>query len=398
MIIRAMTTQFATGFGSGEGAASTAAESALADLDGEADFVVVFCSSSYDYDKVVETVRAQTGEASLIGASTAGEFTDEQAGEGGIVVTAIASDEMIFYTGIGHGLSDDLHGAVEEAAAQIPDEQADHPHRVGINLHDGLTGRGEEIAMLAYQQFPIPFSGGSAGDDIALEETFVFHNDQIATDSIVLAVIGSEKPFALGVEHGHEPVSEPLAVTEADGSVVHELDGKPAFAAFADAVDDVAQERYGIDPHAVEAGDEEFVELLTRFQFGIKSGGDDYKVRWAGPTPSTDGPMAFATTIPEGTELTVMDSSRDNQIEAARQSAENTLGAMADAELAGALVFGCACQGAILGERFGESVDEMTAELGVPLAGFQTYGEICMQEGEMRGYHNTTSSVLGFPE
>ena len=88
----------------------------------------------------------------------------------------------------------------------------------------------------------------------------------------------------------------------------------------------------------------------------------------------------------------------DNQIEAARQSAENTLGAMADAELAGALVFGCACQGAILGERFGESVDEMTAELGVPLAGFQTYGEICMQEGEMRGYHNTTSSVLGFPE
>jgi len=45
-----------------------------------------------------------------------------------------------------------------------------------------------------------------------------------------------------------------------------------------------------------------------------------------------------------------------------------------------------------------ESVDEMVAELGVPLAGFQTYGEICMQQGEMRGYHNTTSSVLVFPE
>ena len=393
-----MPTQFATGYGSGEEAASTAAESALADLDGDADFVVVFCSSAYEYDDVVASIRAQTGEAPLIGASTSGEFTDEQAGEGGIAVTAIASDEMAFYTGIGHGLSEDLHGAVEEAAAQIPDEQADYPHRVGINLHDGLTGRGEEIAMLAYQQFPIPFSGGSAGDDIALEETFVFHNDEVATDSIVLAVLASEKPFALGVDHGHEPVSEPLAVTDADGSVVNELDDKPAFEAFADAIADVAQQRYGIDPHTVEAGGEDFVELLTRFQFGIKSGGDDYKVRWAGPTPSTDGPMAFATTIPEGTELTVMDSSRDNQIEAARQSAVNTHEAMGGAELAGALVFGCACQGAILGERFGESVDEMTAELGVPLAGFQTYGEICMQEGEMRGYHNTTSSVLGFPE
>jgi len=393
-----MATQFTTGFGSGEDAASTAAESAVAGLDGDADFVVVFCSSTYEYDEVVASIRAQTGDAPLIGASTAGEFTEQQAGEGGIAVTAIASDEMAFYTGIGHGLSEDLHGAVEEAATGIPDGQAEYPHRVGINLHDGLTGRGEEIAMLAYQQFPIAFSGGSSGDDIALEETFVFHNDEVATDSIVLAVLASEKPFALGVEHGHEPVSESLAVTDADGSVVNELDGQPAFAAFADAVANVAKERYGIDPHAVEAGSEAFTELLTRFQFGIKSGGDDYKVRWAGPTPSTEGPMAFATTIPEGTELTVMDSSRDKQIDAARASAANAREAMADAEMAGALVFDCACQGAILGEQFGDSVDEMVDELDIPLAGFQTYGEICMQEGEMRGYHNTTSSVLVIPE
>jgi len=305
---------------------------------------------------------------------------------------------MAFYTGIGHGLNDDLEGAVEAAAADIPDEQADYPHRVGINLHDGLTGRGEEIAMLAFQQFPIPFSGGSAGDDIALEETFVFHNDEVVSDSIVLAVFASEKPFALGVEHGHKPVSEPLAVTAAEGSVVTELDGRPAFEAFADAVADAAQDDLGIDPHEVEPGSDEFVALFTQFQFGIKSGDDEYKVRWAGPTPNTDGPLAFATTIPEGTELTVMNSTRDNQIEAARKSAVNAREAMTDNEMAGALVFDCACQGAILGEQFPESVDEMFAELDIPLAGFQTYGEICMQQGEMRGYHNTTSSVLVLPE
>jgi methyl-accepting chemotaxis protein len=49
--------------------------------------------------------------------------------------------------------------------------------------------------------------------------------------------------------------------------------------------------------------------------------------------------------------------------------------------MAGALVFDCACQGAILSEQFSEFVDEMFAKLDVPLAGFQTYGEICMQEG-----------------
>jgi len=393
-----MTTQFGTGFASGDGAGVSAAESALAEIDSEPDFVLVFCSSAYEYSEEITPIRDVIGDVPLIGASTAGEFTQEQAGEGGIAVAAIASDEMEFYTGIGHGLSDDLRGAVEEAAADIPDEQADYPHRVGINLHDGLTGRGEEIAMLAFQQFPIPFSGGSAGDDIALEETFVFHNDEVATDSIVLAVLASEKPFALGVEHGHKPISEPLAVTDAEGSVVSELNGQPAFEAFADAIAEVSQEELGIDPHDVETGSEEFVELLTQFQFGVKSGADDYKVRWAGPTPNTDGPMVFATTIPEGTELTVMHSNRDEQIEAARTGAVNARDALTDNEAAGALVFDCACQGAILGDQFPESVEAMFAELDVPLAGFQTYGEICMQEGEMRGYHNTTSSVLVLPE
>lgn len=393
-----MTTQFGTGFARGDEAGTTAAESALAEIDGDADFVLVFCSSTYEYREEIASIRSVTGDVLLIGASTAGEFTEDHAGEGGIAVSAIASDEMVFHTGIGHGLSDDLEGAVDEAAAGIPDAGDDYPHRVGINLHDGLTGRGEEIAMLAFQQLPIPFSGGSAGDDVALEETFVFHNDEVATDSIVLAVLAAEKPFALGVDHGHKPVSEPLAVTAAEGSVVSELDGRPAFEAFADAIADVAREEHGIDPHAVEAGSDEFVTLLTEFQFGIKSGGDDYKVRWAGPTPNTEGPMAFATTIPEGTELTVMHSNRDEQIEAAGRSAVNAREAMTDTEMAGALVFDCACQGAILGEQFPESVEEMVAELEIPLAGFQTYGEICMQEGEMRGYHNTTSSVLILPE
>jgi len=146
-----MTTQFGTGFASGDGAGVSAAESALAEIDSEPDFVLVFCSSAYEYSEEITPIRDVIGDVPLIGASTAGEFTQEQAGEGGIAVAAIASDEMEFYTGIGHDLSDDLRGAVEEAAADIPDEQADYPHRVGINLHDGLTGRGEEIAMLAFQ-------------------------------------------------------------------------------------------------------------------------------------------------------------------------------------------------------------------------------------------------------
>jgi len=41
----------------------------------------------------------------------------------------------------------------------------------------------------------------------------------------------------------------------------------------------------------------------------------------------------------------------------------------------------------------------MSEELGgVPLAGFETYGEIALAAGDMSGFHNTTSVVLAFPE
>ena len=38
-------------------------------------------------------------------------------------------------------------------------------------------------------------------------------------------------------------------------------------------------------------------------------------------------------------------------------------------------------------------------ELGdVPLAGFETYGEIALDAGDMSGFHNTTTVVLTFPK
>ena len=34
---------------------------------------------------------------------------------------------------------------------------------------------------------------------------------------------------------------------------------------------------------------------------------------------------------------------------------------------------------------------------GAKIAGFETYGEIALDVGDMSGFHNTTSVVLAFP-
>jgi methyl-accepting chemotaxis protein len=71
---------------------------------------------------------------------------------------------------------------------------------------------------------------------------------------------------------------------------------------------------------------------------------------------------------------------------------------MGGASCAGAIVFDCICRNLILGSEFSSAVKGISQELGgAPLAGFETYGEIALDAGDMSGFHNTTTVVLTFP-
>lgn len=72
---------------------------------------------------------------------------------------------------------------------------------------------------------------------------------------------------------------------------------------------------------------------------------------------------------------------------------------MGDLPLAGAVVFDCICRNLILKDDFKTAIAGIHEELGnVPLAGFETYGEIALDAGDLSGFHNTTTVVLAFPK
>lgn len=196
--------------------------------------------------------------------------------------------------------------------------------------------------------------------------------------------------------HGHTPVSDGFRVTKADGSVVHELDGEPALAVWKDAVSEAATEDHGFDIESIGPGDDQWVKLLTQYEFGIRTGDEEYKIRWPGLTPDEDGSLHFATEIPEGTEMYVMDADADDESSSHSRVGE-ALTEDTD-EYAGALVFSCICQANILGSEFGESITTISENIGGDVAGMEVYGEVAMQEGDMRGYHNATTSALAFPK
>ena len=110
--------------------------------------------------------------------------------------------------------------------------------------------------------------------------------------------------------------------------------------------------------------------------------------------------MQLACGFPAGASLRIItQSTRARPVESAAEAAKRAREALGGGEVGGAVVFDCVCRALILGEGFGDAVSAIANELGgAPVGGLETYGEIAMNEGDMSGFHNTTSVVLAFPK
>ena len=360
-----------------------------------AQLVVVFASTSTPLEAVMKAATQRFPGSVAIGCTTSGEFTEREEGKGQFVAWALAGDDVTVVAGLGTGLRADPEAALTKAINLGPDD-SERPHRMAIMLLDPLSGNGEEASLLAMTLLgpTVRLAGGAAGDDLHFKQTLVACGGQVASDAVVVAVLSSRRPLGIGVKHGHRPMSKPLTVTRAEGSVVYELDGKPAFDVWKEEVR-AAMKREGHDVDAIAASD--IGGHLLRYELGLISGANEYKIR-APLSKSPDGSVSFACGIPEGAVVRVTSSVEADQISSARDAAQRARKALGGAKVAGALVFDCICRNLILGPKFGSAVKEIEAGLGgAPLAGFETYGEIAMDLGQSSGFHNTTTVVLAFP-
>jgi len=399
-----MSTTIATGMSKGSDSGRTAEEAvdrARAKLGARGiDLVLLFASSRYDYPAVVRTVRRLTGNAPLIGSSTAGEFTEEAVGLGSIAVSLFSSDDIRFFTGLAEHIDRDAETAVGNIITQIPLDVPGYPHRCILMLTDGMVSNGEEITLLvANMAGPrTQVVGGLAADDFRMKQTVVFHNDRVAEEAAAICVMASKKPFFTAVNHGHLPLSPPMKITRAEKNVVYQVDGRPAWDVWKEHTAEAARQ-LGIDVNRIrESG--EVAAYFSNFELGLRTGGEQYKVRYPNAINEDDS-IHFTCTIPEGATICIMDGrSADRQVEASRRAAEKVRDEARRRgyeTFGGAVVIECAVRQFLLGEQFHRAPEAVREVLGgIPLIGAETYGEMRFEPGEFSGYHNTTTVVLLF--
>jgi len=396
-----MTTKFATASAKGSAkesyaTAKNAAAEAMRKLGKRPDLAIVYCDVNYNAGEVLRGIREKTCGAPLIGCTSNGEFTENGLKSGSISVALIASDDMKFFTSIAKGLKEDIDGSAEELKQKLPESVGGFPYRYGLLYIDGMTGVGEEIALAISVRLPEVSLVGGGAVDMSMRNTYVFLNDEVATDAAALCLMFSKKKMGMSVTHGMTPAFGPLRVTKVKDNVVLELNNRPAWDAWKDIVAEDAKKHYGIDVSKLGTGMEDALSLLIDYQPGLKIDGDRYKIRGAfSVTPA--GAMVFMCGVAEGSELYVMTCTTESLIEAAARGGRDAIRSLGG-KPAGALIVDCSARGMLLGSNLPRAVEELKRGLDAPILGFEAMGEICMAPGQFSGFHNATVVTLALPE
>ena len=357
-----------------------AAQEALDKLgDTAADAAIVFSSVKYDQEKMLAGVRSVTKDALLVGGSTAGEIV--MVGplkKHSVAVMLLRSDTIKFYTGLGEGIAKNAREAGKVAAARVKEQSGDRL-KAFMMFSDALVGNGADTVRGVLDSLGehFPVVGGSSGDDYKFEKTYQYLNDKAYSGAVVGLGLEGEFKIGIGVKHGWIPVGIPKKVTRSEGSVLHELDGKPAIRIYEDYFGEEEAKNLSIGTLA-KLG-------LTYPLVMMVEGSDELMIR-APFSVDEKGSITCAAEVPTGSEIQLMIGSQEEAFKVAKIAAQNAIAQLDGSKPKAVIIFNCIGRSRLFGERAGEEIAAIQEAVGtdVPLIGFYTYSEQAPLGGEVR--------------
>ena len=243
----------------------------------EIELLLFHTSTLFDLDTVAKEISARFPHVNIVGCTSAGEFNKNGYGTEKLLAVAFLKNEFSIATALVPNLGevnfDEAHDIASglRRALQGRERRYDTEQHFVISVLDGLTRHEEHFLETFATAFGnIPHLGGSAGDDLKLEATYVFYNGEFHRDAAVLLLVGTGKPFTVfSIDHINSPVSK-LVVTHADpeSRTVHEINGEPAAQYYASLLgmkaEDLTPDVFSLFPLAVLVGGKYFIRSIQK--------------------------------------------------------------------------------------------------------------------------------------
>jgi len=344
----------------------------LTDIDPR--MVIYFASSVFDHENISQQMQDAFNSATVFGCSTAGEIVSGKMLKSSIVAMALSSDaiedvkvEIVENIKEGNNVETAFSAFGEYYGTSMA--ELDFKKYVGIILVDGLSGAEERLMDRIGDLTNVTFVGGSAGDDLKFQKTFVFAGNKAYTNAAILALIKPKIGFDIIKTQSFFSTDKTLVATKVNvaGREVIEFNNRPASIVYAEAVGtsvDNAPNYFMSHPVGLMFGDEPYVRS---------------------PQQVKGERMVFYCNVLEGMELSLLTSTdivKDTK--KAIDDKKKELG-----NISAIINFHCILRTLELESK---GITEAYGKLftDIPTIGFSTYGE------EYIGHINQTSTMLVF--
>lgn len=335
--------------------------------------VFFFASSKFNPESISASMKRVFPKASVIGCSTSGEIVSGKMLKNSVVAMVCESDIIrdVAIDIINLNESGSTETTLKKIAVTYGKTplELDPGQYVGIILIDGLSCAEEHVMERLSDLTNITVIGGSAGDDLAFQKTWVYADGKVFENSAVLAIIRPTVKFDIIKTQSFCSLKKKLLATKVDETSrkVLEFNNKPALTAYAEALGitkEAASSSFMKHPVGLISDDEPFVRSPQRID--------------------GDG-MYFYCQILEGMELDLLESTNIiNDTKKAISDKEKEVGS-----IIGLINFHCILRTLQLEEE-GKTNEYGEIFSNVPMIGFSTYGE------EYIGHINQTSTILIF--
>ena len=351
------------------------AGAALAAQLGSPAVVVYFASPKYAPEALAAAVADAFPSATTFGCTSSGELVSGAMTKGAVVAMGFDADvvsraEVALVSGIKDSV-DGIDKAFADWEGRVGQKMLDlDPERwIGLVLVDGLSGAEERVMDRIGNLTNVNFIGGSAGDDVAFKKTFVAAAGHAQSDAAVVALFECPNGFDVIKTQSFHASRHFLVPTKVDKAAreVIEFNGKPAVAAYAEALGVKAQDLAG---------------QFMAHPLGLMIGGEPF-VR--SPQQVIGDSVRFFCGVDEGMKLAVLEST--SIVADTKSVIASALKRNPGAK--GLLNFNCILRTLELEatnqtEAYGKVFDD------IQTVGFSTYGE------EYMGHINQTATMVLF--
>ena len=347
-----------------------AAQRARAGLSSSgAQFALVFGSSWFQQEPLLQGIREVFHDVPFIGGSTAGEIVADGPVSHSCVVVLIASDELKWSIGVGKDVDTGPRKAGQTAAYAAAQRFRSQP-RVGFLLFgDGLATGYAEV-MRGIQEVlgtSSLIAGGMTGDDLRFSKTYQYADGRVMSRAVVGALLSGPAKMGVGIQHGFAPIGKPRRVSRAKANVLFELDGRPAASVYEEYFGHEIVERMRV---------EGWTRQGSAYPLGIQCDTNDQWLLRNVQSVQADSSLLCSGEVPEEAWLQLMIGSKQFALDAAYRAAQQAIQPLNRVALV--LVFDSVLRRKLLGTQHAAlEIARIRQAVGfsTPLAGCYTYGE-----------------------